>query len=180
MEGDPWDCEVLPDCGYTFKIKKVRFQFIFLSVNFSARASSTYMPTKKTKNRTSRFLLRWFFLFLRSSRSQIKMECWQVPDLTIFSRCPIWPPSWATCNIFVQWLPTALSRVSATEGSPILSPSRQTQRAGQIWWIWLLSLPIRYELHVLLNELRELAGQKNVPHRDFYNVRKVGRKSRLR
>ena len=25
MEGDPWDCEVLPDCGYTFKIKKVRF-----------------------------------------------------------------------------------------------------------------------------------------------------------
>ena len=36
---------------------------------------------------------------------------------------------------------------------------------------------VRYELHVLLNELRELAGQKNVPHRDFYNVRKVGRKS---
>ena len=39
------------------------------------------------------------------------------------------------------------------------------------------SLFVRYELHVLLNELRELAGQKNVPHRDFYNVRKVGRKS---
>jgi len=31
----------------------------------------------------------------------------------------------------------------------------------------------KYQLHVLLNELRELAGQKAVPHRDFYNVRKV-------
>merc|ERR1719158_2180052 len=34
-------------------------------------------------------------------------------------------------------------------------------------------LKSKFELHVLLNELRELAGQKNVPHRDFYNVRKV-------
>ena len=62
MEGDPWDCEVLPDCGYSFKIKKVRFQFC-LSLNISARVSSTYTPTMKTRNRTSRFLLRWFFLF---------------------------------------------------------------------------------------------------------------------
>eukprot|EP00092_Neocalanus_flemingeri_P075416 GFUD01093427.1.p1 GENE.GFUD01093427.1~~GFUD01093427.1.p1 ORF type:complete len:789 (-),score=232.98 GFUD01093427.1:236-2602(-) len=31
----------------------------------------------------------------------------------------------------------------------------------------------KYQLHVLLNELRELAGQKAVPHRDFYNCRKV-------
>lgn len=29
------------------------------------------------------------------------------------------------------------------------------------------------QLHVLLNELRELASQKAVPHRDFYNIRKV-------
>jgi len=28
-------------------------------------------------------------------------------------------------------------------------------------------------MHVLLNELRELAAQKAVPHRDFYNTRKV-------
>ncbi|CAG2064858.1 unnamed protein product, partial [Timema podura] len=28
-------------------------------------------------------------------------------------------------------------------------------------------------LHVLLNELRELASQKAVPHRDFYNIRKI-------
>jgi len=31
----------------------------------------------------------------------------------------------------------------------------------------------KYQLHLLLNELKELAGQKAVPHRDFYNVRKV-------
>lgn len=31
----------------------------------------------------------------------------------------------------------------------------------------------KYQLHVLLNELRELASQKQVPHRDFYNIRKV-------
>ena len=31
----------------------------------------------------------------------------------------------------------------------------------------------KFQLHVLLNELRELAAQKAVAHRDFYNVRKV-------
>ncbi|KAF2354251.1 AMP deaminase [Trinorchestia longiramus] len=31
----------------------------------------------------------------------------------------------------------------------------------------------KYQLHVLLNEMRELAAQKAVPHRDFYNIRKV-------
>ena len=31
----------------------------------------------------------------------------------------------------------------------------------------------RYQLHNLLNEIRELAEQKSVSHRDFYNVRKV-------
>ncbi|XP_018333886.1 AMP deaminase 2 isoform X2 [Agrilus planipennis] len=34
-------------------------------------------------------------------------------------------------------------------------------------------LSSKYSLHVLLNELRELASQKAVPHRDFYNIRKV-------
>ena len=34
-------------------------------------------------------------------------------------------------------------------------------------------LTSKFQLHVLLNELRELAAQKAVPHRDFYNVRKV-------
>jgi len=34
-------------------------------------------------------------------------------------------------------------------------------------------LSSKFQLHVLLNELRELASQKSVPHRDFYNVRKV-------
>jgi AMP deaminase len=34
-------------------------------------------------------------------------------------------------------------------------------------------LEARFNLHVLLNAERELAAQKSVPHRDFYNVRKV-------
>ncbi|RUS75731.1 hypothetical protein EGW08_016513 [Elysia chlorotica] len=31
----------------------------------------------------------------------------------------------------------------------------------------------KYQLHVLLNEMKESAAQKEVPHRDFYNVHKV-------
>lgn len=31
----------------------------------------------------------------------------------------------------------------------------------------------KFQLHVLLNEIRELAAQKAVSHRDFYNIRKV-------
>uniref|UniRef100_A0A7R9YEX5 AMP deaminase n=1 Tax=Pinguiococcus pyrenoidosus TaxID=172671 RepID=A0A7R9YEX5_9STRA len=34
-------------------------------------------------------------------------------------------------------------------------------------------LEARFELHSMLNGERELAAQKSVPHRDFYNVRKV-------
>lgn len=34
-------------------------------------------------------------------------------------------------------------------------------------------LEARFNLHVLLNLEAELAAQKSVPHRDFYNVRKV-------
>lgn len=34
-------------------------------------------------------------------------------------------------------------------------------------------LQSKYKLHILLNEIRELAEQKAVSHRDFYNVRKV-------
>ena len=37
----------------------------------------------------------------------------------------------------------------------------------------LTYLSAKYQLHVLLNELKELALQKAVPHRDFYNIRKV-------
>ena len=31
----------------------------------------------------------------------------------------------------------------------------------------------RFEIHLLLNGEREGAAQRSVPHRDFYNVRKV-------
>ncbi|KAG0712050.1 AMP deaminase 2 [Chionoecetes opilio] len=34
-------------------------------------------------------------------------------------------------------------------------------------------LSSKFQLHVLLNEMREVAAQKSVPHRDFYNIRKV-------
>jgi len=34
-------------------------------------------------------------------------------------------------------------------------------------------LSSKYQLHALLNELQESAAQKEVPHRDFYNIRKV-------
>ncbi|KAK7578161.1 hypothetical protein V9T40_010366 [Parthenolecanium corni] len=37
----------------------------------------------------------------------------------------------------------------------------------------LCYLSSKYQLHVLLNEVHELAAQKAVPHRDFYNIRKV-------
>lgn len=39
----------------------------------------------------------------------------------------------------------------------------------------LMFLNSKYQLHVLLNEFRESAEQKKVPHRDFYNIRKVKR-----
>ncbi|XP_036007158.1 AMP deaminase 2 isoform X2 [Fundulus heteroclitus] len=34
-------------------------------------------------------------------------------------------------------------------------------------------LSSKFQMHILLNELKELAAQKRVPHRDFYNIRKV-------
>ncbi|XP_030641086.1 AMP deaminase 2 [Chanos chanos] len=34
-------------------------------------------------------------------------------------------------------------------------------------------LSSKFQMHILLNEMKELAAQKKVPHRDFYNIRKV-------
>ncbi|ELK30762.1 AMP deaminase 2 [Myotis davidii] len=34
-------------------------------------------------------------------------------------------------------------------------------------------LSSKFQMHVLLNEMKELAAQKKVPHRDFYNIRKI-------
>ncbi|KAJ8257999.1 hypothetical protein GJAV_G00192010 [Gymnothorax javanicus] len=34
-------------------------------------------------------------------------------------------------------------------------------------------LSSKFHMHILLNEMKELAAQKKVPHRDFYNIRKV-------
>ena len=35
-------------------------------------------------------------------------------------------------------------------------------------------LSSKYQMHCLLNENLESVAQKRVPHRDFYNIRKVG------
>lgn len=40
-------------------------------------------------------------------------------------------------------------------------------------------LEARFNLHVLLNQEAELAAQKSVPHRDFYNIRKVHFEARI-
>ena len=37
-------------------------------------------------------------------------------------------------------------------------------------------LESRFQLHTMLNEMKELKAQKMVPHRDFYNVRKVNKR----
>lgn len=34
-------------------------------------------------------------------------------------------------------------------------------------------LSSKFQMHILLNEMKELAAQKKVPHRDFYNIRKA-------
>ncbi|KRY71054.1 AMP deaminase 2, partial [Trichinella pseudospiralis] len=34
-------------------------------------------------------------------------------------------------------------------------------------------LNAKFQLHILLNDIREMTEQKSVPHRDFYNIRKV-------
>ena len=39
-------------------------------------------------------------------------------------------------------------------------------------------LSSKFQMHILLNEMKELAAQKKVPHRDFYNIRKVSRGSK--
>lgn len=37
-------------------------------------------------------------------------------------------------------------------------------------------LSSKFQMHILLNEMKELAAQKKVPHRDFYNIRKARHK----
>lgn len=40
-------------------------------------------------------------------------------------------------------------------------------------------LSSKYQLHTLMNELKESAAQKEVPHRDFYNIRKVSGRTKI-
>jgi AMP deaminase len=45
--------------------------------------------------------------------------------------------------------------------------------AKSLSFLRLQLLEARFNLHVLLNGDKEVASQKRVPHRDFYNIRKV-------
>ena len=57
----------------------------------------------------------------------------------------------------------------------LTTTSERYRKFSVIWVTFQLLgyLCYKYSLHVLLNELRESAAQKEVPHRDFYNIRKV-------
>ena len=66
----------------------------------------------------------------------------------------------------------------------ILNHSKTIRSVISLLWFPLLTsksfcyrrlryLEACFNLHVLLNEVRELAAQKSMPHHDFYNVRKV-------
>jgi len=110
MEGDPWECEVLPDCGYTVDIRKGIYR-VYASKALQEKDQPMDLP---------------------------------VPDLATF----------------VEDMQQLCAMIA---DGPLKS----------FCYRRLSYLKSKYELHVLLNELRELAGQKNVPHRDFYNVRKV-------
>jgi AMP deaminase len=96
MEGDPWDCEVLPDCGYTFRIKKGIFH-IYAN---------------------------------NEDKEQDKPIPFEVPDLTTFVGD-------------MQHLCAMIA------DGPLKS----------FCYRRLSYLKSKYELHVLLNELRELDGQ---------------------
>nr|XP_057939260.1 AMP deaminase 2-like isoform X3 [Doryrhamphus excisus] len=51
--------------------------------------------------------------------------------------------------------------------------SRATMDKKSFCYRRLQYLSSKFQMHILLNEMKELAAQKKVPHRDFYNIRKV-------
>jgi len=112
MTGDPWECEVLPDCGYKVKLDKGIFHVYRNQEDLLSRAK--------------------------------KPIDYQYPDLETFV--------------------TDMQEICAMiADGPLKSFCFQR----------LSYLQSKYQLHNLLNEIRELAEQKAVSHRDFYNVRKV-------
>ena len=109
-ETNPWDCQMLEDCGYKVKISQGVFQVFKDEADLEAEKHIEFdVPNLET--------------FVKDMQNL----CAMIADGPLKSFC----------------------------------------------YRRLSYLQSKYQLHVLLNELRELAAQKAVPHRDFYNCRKV-------
>ena len=119
----------------------------------------------------------------RSSLSRKKAnQLWgRVPDfltwfsVKIFPSVPISRPLWQTCKSCARSSRTDHLKAFASKDFPSCSQSRYD--LIEIHKICTSNCHkkdcTRYTMHNLLNEIRELAEQKAVSHRDFYNVRKV-------
>ena len=125
-ETDPWDTDLLDNCGYKTKLVRGVFQIYKNQDDYDNDTKMNY----KVDIRTTIFI-------------QLHLT-FQVPDLSEFV--------------------TDMHHMCAMiADGPLKS----------FFFSRLSYLHSKYQLHVLLNELRELAAQKAVPHRDFYNCRKV-------
>eukprot|EP00967_Tisochrysis_lutea_P047315 scaffold57596_cov13-Tisochrysis_lutea.AAC.1 len=69
-----------------------------------------------------------------------------------------------------------MHKLSETHGHIVASMQAHTgERGGQgCRRLMLMLLEQKFNLHVMLNTDKEFLSQKAAPHRDFYNVRKVG------
>lgn len=69
-------------------------------------------------------------------------------------------PLWVGNELFINWIDSLKSP------SVLFFINRKSFCYRRLSYLYS-----KFQLHVLLNELRELASQKAVPHRDFYNIR---------
>ena len=80
------------------------------------------------------------------------------------------------CNDKKQWVPAdcpVIDRNQFIDDYTLLSAMITDGPLKSFCYRRLQYLKLKYELHCLLNEVKEWAAIKSTPHRDFYNVRKV-------
>jgi len=111
-EGDPWECEFLPDNGYKLKLDKGIFHVYRSQDDLLSRAKKP---------------IEYEYPDLETFVTDMQELCAMIADGPLKSFC--------------------FKRLSFLQS--------------------------KYQLHNLLNEIREIAEQKAVSHRDFYNTRKV-------
>ena len=75
----------------------------------------------------------------------------------------MWPPSILITLTFISYLST----------DQLINWSTDQLTTCSYSFKQLEYLAAKFQLHCLLNSTRELDAQKSVPHRDFYNIRKV-------